>query len=174
MRTKITYLAMLWMGLSSAAFAQKAKRNKGLIQVRGLVTSTADYCGGAAPSEEMLADLKKPSPLANKVILVKYGVSNTEISRVVKRIVTNTKGEFSITLKKGYDYVFVEEWKGLPYKLPQDTEWIKWDASCYKKGYETPDFILRKNKPLRVVKMNFHKRCFYDPYCGTYSGPLPP
>lgn len=156
------------------AIGQKSYRNKGFFQIKGMVTSTADYCGGAAPSEEMLEGLRTPKPLANKVILVKYGSFNTEKSRVVKRIVTNANGEFSISLKKGYDYIFVEEWKGMPYKLPEDTEWIKWDTTCYKKWYETPDFTLRKNKAIKGVKMNFHKSCFFNPYCGAYSGPLPP
>ena len=174
MRKTCWLLGFVLLLTTQIVFGQKSKRNKGIITVVGMATSTADYCGGAAPSEDMLESLRRPAPLNNKVILVKYGLSNNEKSRVVKRIVTNAKGEFSVTLKKGYDYIFVEEWKGMPYKLPADTEWIKWDATCYKKWYETPDFTLKKNKTLKLVSINFHKYCFYNPYCGEYSGPLPP
>lgn len=159
-----------------ATFCLSAQRtSKGsLMTVKGKVTTTADYCGGAAPSEEMLDELRKPKPAVRKLIFVKYGVSNDEKTRVVKRIMTDERGEFQVQLKKGFDYQFVEEWKAMPFKVPENTEWTTWDAACLKKRYQTPDAVLRKKQRNQLVSINYHQPCFYRPYCGTYSGPLPP
>lgn len=166
-------LLFLFLWPSLVLHAQR-NRKTGTITVKGKVTTTADYCGGAAPSEDMLEELRKPKPAAKKLILVKYGCVNDEKIRVVKRIITDEKGEFQVVLKKGFDYQFVEEWKAMPFKVPDNTEWTTWDAACLKKRYQTPDFVLRKKQRNQVVSINYHQPCFYRPYCGTYSGPLPP
>jgi hypothetical protein len=164
-------ILLLCLTFASSCLAQK---KGGSITIKGKVTTTADYCGGAAPSEEMLERLRTPQPAVRKVILVKYGTVNAENLRVVKRIVTDSNGHFSVTLKKGFDYQFVEEWKAQPFRVPANTEFVKWDAACLQKRYATPDAVCRKKQRGGTVDMNFHQPCFFHPYCGGYSGPLPP
>lgn len=174
MKTKFILLFFLAGIYIQCAHGQSRKKSSSLVKVKGTVTSTNSYCGGAQPPEELLQDLKSPKPMSGKVILVKMGKVNSEKCKVVKKLITNDKGEFEVMLKKGRDYIFIEEWKGMPYKLPKNTEWIKWDAECYKKSYQTPDYVLHKANRTSTIPMNFHIRCSFDPYCGQYSGPLPP
>ncbi len=155
-------------------FAQK-KGGAKLVLIQGQITQTADYCGGAQPSEEMLEAMAKPRPLANKEIIIKIGPKNKAGSPVFKKIVADNEGKFSIYLKMNVVYCFIEDWKAKPFKVPMNTEYVKWDAACLYERYLTADYVLKvQNKGNAPVKINFHTPCFFHPYCGTYSGPLPP
>lgn len=166
-------LSSLILCLSFTSFCLAQKKGE-TMTIHGTVTITTDYCGGAAPSEEMLQQLSTPRPAIRKVILVKYGKANAENLRVVKRIVTDSNGNFSVILKKGFDYQFVEEWKARPFRVPANTEFVQWDTACLKKWYATPDAVCLQKQKNKTVMMNFHQPCFFRPYCGDYSGPLPP
>ncbi len=145
------------------------------ITVKGHITQTLDYCGGAMPSPEVLSLLKTPQAFAQKVIYIKIGSSNKESATVVKKLMTDEQGNFSVVLTSGMVYSFVEEWKGGPLQIPKDTEYTKWDPACFRERYSKADFVLKvKNTGNPVVNINYHKPCFYRPYCGEYSGPLPP
>lgn len=150
------------------------KKTKGYKIITGVVTFTSEYCGGAVPSEELLSELQKEKPMVGKVLYLKLGSKNIESVKAIKRIVTDSQGKFSVKLKNGLDYIIIEEWKESPYKLPSNSDWVKWDEKCYQNWYETPDYILQRKNRNNSIHLKFVNRCSFDPYCGKYSGPLPP
>ena len=153
----------------------KKKVSKRKIVIHGLVTETSSYCGGAQPSEELLEELRKPLAKANKLIYIKRGSANNENAKVMYTATTDEDGKFAISLPVGYTYCFVEEWKSKPFTIPKNTEFVKWDVDCLKARYKEGDYVLQvKKKNNSLVKINYHTPCFYKPYCGDYSGPLPP
>ncbi len=87
------------------------------------------YCGGARPTDEVLAEAQKPKPYAGrKVILIAK-------SGKVDTLTTDAKGKVKVKLKKG-EYSLMEPWRyykksfnGAPLehfdKECLKTEWIK-------------------------------------------------
>ena len=127
------------------------------------------------PTEEMLALLKSPHPNEQKTIYIKMGSVNKASAAIVKKVITDDQGNFTVVLKSGLVYSFVEEWKSKPLEIPRDTEFTKWDPQCFRERYAKADFVLRvKNSGNPMVIINYHTPCFYRPYCGEYNGPLPP
>lgn len=175
MKQYLLSLSIIFFSLS--LFAQKKQKGK-MIRVYGTVTQTSDYCGGAAPSEEILKNLSTPSPLAEKEIYVRTGAKNKPSKSgqnpVYTKVTTDENGKFSVMLKSGSTYCFIEDWKAKPFKVPANTKHLVWDASCLYERYILADFVITVTKNNPEVKINYHKPCFYSPYCGTYSGPLPP
>lgn len=143
--------------------------------IKGYVTSTEDYCGGARPSDEMLQDLSTPKPFANKVIYVKMGTVNKNSNKTVKKLTTDANGRFSVMLSPGNTYYFIEEWKAKVFVTPKNTRELVWDIPCLRKRYASPDFVIKLKKGANPeVQINYHQNCSHNPYCGQFSGPLPP
>jgi len=169
---------LLLVCFSTLVFAKKRTKSK-MVLIQGVITQTSDYCGGAAPSEEMLENLKKPVPLAEKDIYIRIGPKNKPgrggQNPIYKKVTTDENGKFSVMLKSDVTYSFIEDWKSKPFKVPANTKYVVWDAACLYERYINADYVLKVSKHSNgAVKINYHKPCFYRPYCGTYSGPLPP
>ncbi len=151
------------------------KKTNGNVIVKGHITQTFSYCGGARPPEELLQELGTPKPMRNKTIYIKTGTANKSSKPICKKVITDENGDFSVELKIGKTYCFLEEWKGKPLKFPKDTTTIKWDHACIIERYKTADFILKvQANNNHVVAINFHQNCDYNPVCGNFSGYLPP
>lgn len=162
------------LGITLVTQAQTKGRPQ-FVEIQGLVTQTADYCGGARPTEEILEELSKPKPLANHIIYVKLGWFNESAKPVYRKIRCDQNGRFRIKLRVGASYSFLDEWKGTPFVAPANSEFVTWDIACLRDRYARPDYLLKvkkKNNPLVSIQLN--KPCFYKPYCGQYSGPVPP
>lgn len=169
------FILLFIISISLACKVNSKSKNAEEVVINGQVTQTKDFCGGMRPTDELVNNLRTPKPFANKVIYIKIGDVNTERGPVVQKFTTDENGKFSVKLKVGTTYCFVEDWKGEPFKAPKDTEFTIWDIPCLRKSYGTPDFVLKVEKTNnRLVQINYHHPCFYKPYCGTYSGPLPP
>ncbi len=174
---KIAAAILLLLTLALPLAAKKKK--SGMVTIEGYVTQTADYCGGAAPSPEMLNKLGTPSPLSEKELFIRQSARNkpdrSGPAPIVAKVVTDAEGKFSIRLKSNTTYCFIEGWKTKPFKVPANTQFTKWDAACLYEKYCLADYVIRVKKTgNEPVNINFHQPCFYRPYCGTYSGPLPP
>lgn len=164
----ILFLCFIF-SVSVCARAQKT------VVIKGYISHTEDYCNGAAPTPEMLAELATEKPDPAKIIYVKIGTSNKSTNKLVKKIKTDANGRFELYLKSGLTYYFVEEWKAKVFKAPKNIHEITWDIQCLRKRYASPDFVLKvkaSNNP--EVHINYHKTCDFRPYCGSFSGPLPP
>jgi hypothetical protein len=175
---KIYFVALLSLLLSQPLLAAKKSKGK-MVTIQGVVTQTRDYCGGAAPGPDQLENLSRPVPLPEKELYIRIGTRNKPSrsgqSPIYKKVITNAKGEFSVSLKSNTTYCFIEGWKAKPFKVPANTQFTVWDAACLYEKYIIADYVIKvKPGSNEVVKINFHQRCFFNPYCGTYSGPLPP
>jgi hypothetical protein len=84
-----------------------AQRKPQFYKVSGTVTATYSYCGGARPSDEMLAELNRPKPMAEKKLFVKAGNSNSKNEAIIKSFNTDAYGRFNIELPKG-TYCIIE------------------------------------------------------------------
>jgi hypothetical protein len=144
------------------------------ILVKGYITSTEDYCNGARPTDEMLQDLAQEKPLANKIIFIKTIPKNPKTKPIFKKIKTDPNGRFEVLLLNGTQYHFLEEWKAKNFIAPKNTQDVTWDIDCLRARYNTPDLVLNVDKTHNRVFINYHKPCYFNPYCGQYSGPIAP
>lgn len=146
-------------------------------KVTGQVMYTKAYCGGAAPSEEMLEQYRTPMPLADLKLHVRKGSSNTLGQSPVQTVQTDGEGRFTFTLPPG------------EYCLITDDRLKKPDPNSFKPGAQQIDiacsdawivkcdhtFVI-KDADLKDIALNFHRRCFLQTFnpCVHYDGPLPP
>ena len=67
---RIIMCLLLIMLESSISVAQSS------VLLKGYATSTQDYCGGAAPSPEILKELASEKPLPDKIIYIRIYSKN--------------------------------------------------------------------------------------------------
>lgn len=88
------------------------------------VVYTQSYCGGARPTDEMLAEIQKPKPYANKKM---YVISEKGKKSVVK---TTSAGNFKIKLAQG-NYKLMEVWR-VKKQSPNGAPLGNFDKECLK------------------------------------------
>ena len=151
---------------------------KKLFVVKGSVKKNNPYCGGVAPSAEMVAESNKARPYIGKVFYIKRGVTNSTKVKVVLKIVTDSLGQFAIHLEPGqYIFVQAEQVKALDLNKIIIGNFLHADASCLKQWWQTPYYSFEiKDKNIENLKFEFNKRCFVesDIPCLQYFGPMPP
>lgn len=166
---------ILFFIFSIIFFPSIACAKKKTVTVTIYVTQTSDYCGGAAPSEEILQRLATPMPLPGKTICIKNGVRNYATNPVYKTVVADENGKIVIELPYNKIFSLWDQSKTKPFVLPPNTQYLQWDRACLYQKYMTPEKVIKTSKKENIeISINFHNACFYRPYCGTYSGPLPP
>jgi hypothetical protein len=180
----------LFVTLSFFTFSQKKKypvRDTGiktqnkqtkLFKVSGLVTQTSAYCGGAAPTEEMMRQNEIPKPFVGKRFYMKKGKENDAKQQTVLTFTTNEKGEFEFNAAPGtYCFLLEPQMKNLNVKEYNVKGFLTADAACLTKWWKQPYYLLVvKNKDVDGIKFNFHLRCFVseDLPCVDYVGEMPP
>lgn len=146
--------------------------------VSGLVTRTMAYCGGAAPSEEMLREYRTPRPYAGKVFYIREGSTNTVHAPIILRFTTDSAGRFSFQLPRGA-YAILQEEQATPL-LPENyrsTATHRYDMDCLLDWWKQPYYLLQLiGEPVPDLLFTFHRRCFMnsDLPCIEYTGPRPP
>lgn len=145
--------------------------------VTGRILLKSSYCGGAAPSDEILAEYEKPKPYGGQPLLIREGKSNTLGAAMVTRTTTAADGTFKLDLKPGtYCLVIAEKERARDagfYKL----EYVQVDKACDTKWLNTCDISFTvADKPVSGLRLTLEKKCFIDQLspCLSYSGPLPP
>jgi len=86
------------------------------------------YCGGARPTDEILAEAQKPKPYAGQkvILLSKTGKTDT--------LITDIKGKLTLKLKKG-EYSIFEAWRY--YKKSFNSAPLdQFDQACLKNEWE--------------------------------------
>ena len=144
--------------------------------VSGTVVQTSDYCGGMAPTDEMLESLRKEKPFPEKELFVRIGTVNKYSSRVLQRFVSDAAGRFKISLPPGV-YCVIEASKKDELKLPATTsgnppagQTSAVSGDCLEKWYRTCDKTLKIGKQnLKGVVIKFHHTC--NPPCVTSTPP---
>jgi len=146
--------------------------------ISGKVTTAGSYCGGVAPTEEMLQRVQARRPMSGFVIYVKKGTENRLTSPIIDSTYTNSNGEYSFELPKG-EYVLIQknQLDKAIFETYKTSKWIQVDTECmkswWKKGLAT---IKVENENIDSLNFHFQKRCFVPEAipCLRYTGPYPP
>jgi hypothetical protein len=181
--TTILKILAAFFLFASCVGAKRSGNSEAKVKVSGTVTQTFSYCGGARPSNEMLAKLNEPKPFANKVLFILKGNSNDFNSMNYIQISSDSLGNFSVSLEPG-EYCLVDEFKHhksnfddiLKKYEKETTNYSAVDPDCLKNWFNTPDLVFTVaktgNKDLSIV---YHHPCSWHAIpCVNYRGPLPP
>ena len=151
--------------------------NAKTFKVTGHITIVKPYCGGAAPSKEILAESRKAQPYAKQALLVRKGKTNALSTGLVTRAVTDANGDFSLQLPDGdYCIVLVEkenaraaDFNANGYMVIDEKCDSKWLTQC-----EMSFTVANKN--VSGLRLGLEKKCMLNTMspCITYDGPLPP
>lgn len=144
--------------------------------ITGRLTSTGQYCGGAAPSEEILAWYSTPHPMAERKLYLISGEINSEPAIVVDSTITDTGGIFVFQASPG-KYLIIDSEQHDPLVIPKNTEWQQVDETCYKNWWAKGMISVEmKFSDIDLGDFNFHYPCFINSWCGciSYTGPYPP
>lgn len=172
----IPILCLSLLSFDQAHSQKKAKK----IRVSGTVTSTSSYCGGARPSDEILADVATPRPIPNKKIYIKKGESNSFDSKAIIVLTSDAKGNFHAKLAPG-KYLVVDSTKNdmtyynmlLKTYKDQTVNYEAIDTLCLKEWYTKPNCVFEViDKEVKDINVNFHRTCNDIP-CALFRGPLP-
>lgn len=163
----ITVTLLLCISLTAFRAARKNKK----YEVSGTILIQQDYCGGARPADGQ--DGRRKFPQNGTTLYVCKQTFGGGRSRYFDSIVSDTAGRFSVKLPAG-SYCFVEKWKTEPYVKPKDSQFEKWDTTCYRKEYDAYDFSLNVKGKTSGITLTVRRYCSWTRPCCTFSGPLPP
>ncbi len=171
-------ILLMFLNMSFVACQVIHKKEKPLktYKVSGKVTQTFAYCGGAAPSQELLDQLAKPVAYAGKKFFIRRGKTNSINAKMIKSFTSGKEGEFSFILSPGTYSIILEEQLNIIKAGDLTKEFIEVDEKCLKEWWTKPYYLLEvKNKQITDLNFNFFKRCFFsnDIPCSTYNGPQP-
>lgn len=77
---------------------------------KGKVTYTEQYCGGAAPTPQIIEEMDKEKPFANRNLCVKaYHATDLRSQPVITKVTTDENGAFSVSLDKGKYALVIEQ-----------------------------------------------------------------
>jgi hypothetical protein len=145
-----------------------------LYTISGIITQTASYCQGAAPSEELLNKLSSPKPLSNKTIYIKQISSNKFKGKIIAQFTSDSLGRFEIKLPAG-DYCLVENYKVKPFRAKRTNKLFVYDNRCLRKLYEQCDLNLTvTNTDQGNISINYHTYCDWDKPCIRFLGQMVP
>ncbi len=161
------------LALSLLVFSMKPSKKKEdqNFTLEGTITEVLEYCGGAAPPDELA--FPKPSPKAGIKLFVRKGNFNNPGEKIIDSLISDAEGKFKITLPEG-TYTFIESWKKEKYQTPVNKSWYVYDTACYRKRYHEPDFTVEVKGNIKNIKINFVRYCSWSTPCIEYDGPLPP
>jgi hypothetical protein len=144
--------------------------------VSGKVEKTFAYCGGARPSKEVLENLQSPVAYAGKKFYIREGRINTTSAKIVASFVTDSAGNFKVSLKPGTYSIIVEEQLNTIKASDLQTTELKVDEQCLKQWWSKPLQVIQVKGVVNNLKFSFHQRCFIgsDIPCISYTGPTPP
>lgn len=163
------------LGTGRRLLARNKLANNGKIRYSLLVTRSLSYCGGAAPSEEILQDLRTPQPLPDwKLLFYRADAILQRREGEPKVAVSNQNGFVRVALDvlpSNSIYCVVEESKSRDLIVPPNDGCAKYDQNCLQKQHDTCDFVLTAENT--TATLNFPTYCSWATPCINYTGPLP-
>lgn len=123
------------------------------------IAQSIPYCGGAAPTQEVMDETQKIKPYANKTFFIyKKG-------KCVDSTTSNELGVFTVKLAKG-SYNLYERWKKVK-TGPWGDDIAEYDKLCLEKEWKKVDvkISLSKAKKSIVSNMTSAALCFWQYPC---------
>lgn len=149
--------------------------------ISGTAMRAKSYCGGARMSEERYAEYTKAKAFANKKLFIKKGKYNDFNKKAVVEVVTDSSGNFSLSLPAGI-YCIVDEYKkekanytSLLNQYKSETKnYSAISETCLQEWFKTPDLVFEVKKVTDKITVTFQDKCSWNKIpCVTYKGPLP-
>jgi hypothetical protein len=147
--------------------------------VKGVLTSTSTYCGGAAPDPAYERELHTPRPYRCWVY-VRKGHVNKEKDPIIDSAFCDSTGTFELTLPPG-KYVLVNHYQKdeqvMNSARKMDGQYLQVDHICLIGWFRSGLFQIEVvDKDITDLNYNFGDRCFvpYPIPCMSYMGPYPP
>lgn len=150
--------------LAIAPFVVLAQKTKINIAVK----SSAQYCGGAQPPEEVLQELTAPKPLVAAVFLI------VKDKKIVAVVTSDHLGQLKFKIKKG-DYKIYESWR-YTLQTPNNLAPDMFDKTCLVTEWEKVYADLHVEKKTFTYKENYPllKLCDWMVPCLNVEVPVPP
>jgi hypothetical protein len=159
-----------------------ATSNADILEVVVQLNYTESYCGGARPTEELLAEMSQSKPMVGERLYLRKGSANNIDEPVVASEITDNSGKAIFHVKSG-QYCVVRASKS---DNAQSEKWRKEllkgnelygpvDIECLKKWLATPELVIEvgENGPLKF-ELLINKPCTWNSIpCAQYIGPLP-
>lgn len=120
------------------------------MEVQLTILYTSDYCGGAYPSDEILAAMKQERTLDNTEMVLKAVETGN-----MERVTTGMKGQANIALTPGrYEVYF-------PVKISAEAAAAAISPEQCAKWKKTPDavFEIAKDTELANILLKVHRTC---------------
>jgi hypothetical protein len=145
---------LLLVSIATLFFQCKSKKNSENVKVSIELTVKNDYCGGAAPSEEMLKEMNDSKPFINsKFYLVLKNEAGVVIAETEQT--TDENGKLSLNIKKGMYEIYqnsIDQRKKLIENIDEKFR------SCSSIYYEQPQAFLHAwTKGPQKIEM--HLKC---------------
>ena len=146
--------------------------------ISGTITTSGSYCGGAAPSEEMLQSVQVTRPMSGFMIYIKKGAKNKLLSCIVDSTCTDSSGNYSFDLSPG-KYVLLQknQLNKDVFEKYKQSKWTQVDLECMQMWWEKGlTSITVDSESINNLNFHFQKRCFIplSVPCLRYTGPYPP
>ena len=122
------------------------------ININGNIQNNSNYCGGAAPSQEMLDQLAIYRPSANQTFYIRQGILNRPFTPVYKTFTTDANGLYTVILPVGNYAVITQE----KFDMEHHPEI---DSTCT--WLQAPDFNLNVVSTQQVYNKQYTQSCSY-------------
>lgn len=132
----------------------KAKKVEGMHALDLVFMSSQEYCGGAAPSEEMLKELSTPKAMPNTTIylVIRNDEGNTKEEFAYT---TDGKGKIHLNLKPEHYYVYTMSQKQIDEEVAKMSEEYR-DCTRQHIHQSAFDFPVYADMDTKIV---IHQRC---------------
>jgi hypothetical protein len=158
------YLILLFVFFGCTVYGQHVKLKCGIV-----ITKSSPYCGGAAPSEQILEELKKKRIPFNEKFYIIRGKINKMPRTFVKPIAFDSLGIVYLFLKAG-EYSIIDEFRYK--KLSADTN--LYDINCLQKIWSTSIFTFTVEKiGKNIFNYNIIDPCSFNVPCSKEKKALP-
>ncbi|MBS2030702.1 MAG: hypothetical protein JST54_22550 [Deltaproteobacteria bacterium] len=131
--------------------------------VKGVAQRSGQYCGGAAPSPEMIKQAQTPRVTTERFDVLRGKGADGEL---VTSFNPDTKGQFSVSLPPG-DYCVTEAGKR---EVPKNGDGMYVDAACMKQWRASCSLVWHVDAKDIDGSFTLASPCFGP----CYRGPMPP
>jgi hypothetical protein len=165
----------------SCTSSVKAAKKEVLVEFR--LMKKGVYCGGARPSDQMLLDLEKMTPLTSTQFYIKSGHINDPSAPAIYSSITDEEGLAFVQLKPGnYLLVFEDKqdwsqfnsWKD-SFAVAQES-FSAIDTMCLRQWIQIPEAVFQVHADSTpVIELVRPDKCFWNNIpCIEYTGSIPP
>ena len=184
MHRTLLFISIFWMSLMSACKpSQTGETTSNTVsqgpkhKVTGQVMHTRAYCGGAAPSEQMLERYRTPLPLPSLTLYVRSGRTNVISRAVLDSATTDAEGRFTFLLPAGEYCIITKARIKTPKAANYDANMFEIIEECIDEWIVTCDATFSvADQDVEGLGLQLHKECFKEEFnpCIHYIGPMPP